>query len=216
MPPVQTKETEKFLYGKVRKVTSFLHSGKKKLLMLTLQNTWNNFFFLTAVYEVQWQIISLVHSLILVPALKVHSHTFTLYEGYVSLKVRVMLDTTLWVILWCAGLLCGSPAFSQSYWNRLLPCQCSRQENLYNRVKINGSGVKGQRWWWGLTLPAVPEHLTPKYPTESLHPSFRGRPVAFPLANQRDMQPFTITGKDSMLALPKLAHARHQNLLGLP
>lgn len=52
IPSVQTKETEKRFYGKARKATSFLHSGKKKLLMLTLQNTWNNFFYLTAVSEV--------------------------------------------------------------------------------------------------------------------------------------------------------------------
>lgn len=88
---------------------------------------------------------SFLHSLILVPALTVHSHTFTLCEGHASQKVRVMLDTALWVILWCAGLLCGSPASSQSYWNRISPCQCSRQENLHNRTKINGSGVKGQK-----------------------------------------------------------------------
>lgn len=53
MPSVQTQETEKFFYGKVRKATSFLLSGKEKLLMLTLQNTWYNFFYLIAAYEVQ-------------------------------------------------------------------------------------------------------------------------------------------------------------------
>lgn len=133
---------QKFFYGKVRKATSFLHSGKEKLLMLTLQNTWYNFFYLIVVYEVRWQIISLLRSLILVPALTVHYHTFTLYEGHVSLKVRVILDSALWVILWCARLLCGWSASSQNYWHRILPCQCSKQEN---RAKINGSGVKGQK-----------------------------------------------------------------------
>lgn len=59
-------------------------------------------------------------------------------------------------------------------------------------------------------LPAVPEHLTSEHPTEPLHPSFRGRPVAFPLAKQRDMATIHLQWEGlKACSLPKLAHARH-------
>lgn len=121
---------------------SFLHSGKKETLNVDLAEHPVQFLLHYCSFGSVVRDISVLHSLILVPALTVHSHTFTLCEGHFSLKVKVMLDTTLWLILWCAGLLCGSPASSQLR-HRILPCQHTRQENLHNRAKINGSGVKG-------------------------------------------------------------------------
>lgn len=73
--------------------------------------------------------------------------------------------------------------------------------------KLMAQDLKDRRMMRTGILPAVPEHLTSKHPTESLHPSFRGRPVAFPLAKQRNMA--TSHLQDSKLSLAKLAHARH-------
>lgn len=114
------RKMKNLLYGKVRKVTSFLHSGNRGSVNADLA---------------EHLIKILVHSLTLHSCVK----------GMLHERWRSCWTQTLWAALQCAGLLCGSPAHSQSYWNRILPRQSSRQENLHNRAKISGSGVKEQK-----------------------------------------------------------------------
>jgi len=48
--------------------------------------------------------------------------------------------------------------------------------------KLMALELKDRRMMRTDLLPAIPEYFTPKHPREPLHPLFRGRPVAFPLA----------------------------------
>lgn len=164
----------------------------------------------------QWQIISLLRSLSLVPVLMLHSHTsFPCVKGMLHNRWRLCWTQTLRASLQCAGLLWGSPAYSQSYWNRIVPRQGSRQENLHNRAKIHGSGDKRQKdnEDWHLV---VPEHFTPKYPIEPLHQLFRGRPVACPLAEWRDTVTFHLWWEGLKACSSQTYFCHAPEFLGLP
>lgn len=153
----------------------------------------------------QWQIIVLLHSLILVPALTLHSHTFTLCEGHASQKVKVMLDTNFMSSpSMCRAAVWFTSIFSVTGIGYSLSMLKTRKLNTTGQ-KLMAQELKDGRMMRTYILPAVPEHFTPKTPTEPPHPLLRGRPVAFP---------FTFSGKDSKPALPKLVHAMHQNVLG--
>lgn len=182
-------------------MTSFLHSGKRESVNADIAEHLVKFLF---PYCSLWGAVADHFS----SALLSPCPSFNTALSYLYLVWRTCWTQTLWAAPRCAGLLCSSPAYSHSYWNRILPNQRSRQETLHNRAKINGSEVKGQKDDEPL-LPAVPEHFTPRHPTEPLHPLFRGRSVAFPSAEWRNTVTFHLRweGHKACSSQTRLCHA---------
>lgn len=148
-----------------------------------------------------WQIISLLHSLILAPALSLHSHAFTFFEGRAGHK------------------LCEQPFDVQDC------CAVHHQHVLrvigigYYLVNVKGKKtytagqklmvqeLKDRRMMKTDILAEVPEHFTLKHSPEPLQPSFRGRPVAFPSAKRHcNLSP--LMGRTQTLLFPNLSMPR--------
>lgn len=70
--------------------------------------------------------------------------------------------------------------------------------------KSTAQELKDRRMMKTDLLAEVPEHFSLKHPPEALHPSFRGRPVAFPLAKRHcNLSP--LMGRTQSLLFPNLS-----------
>lgn len=150
----------------------------------------------------RWQIISLLHSLVLAPALTLHSLTFTLCEGHAGHK---LYEQPFDVQGCCVVHQHILTVTGIGYY--LINVQDKKPYTTGQ--KLMAQKLKDRRMMKTGFLPAVPEHFTPKHPTETLHPSFRGRSVAFPSAEWRNTVTFHLRWEEhkACSSQTRLCHA---------